>query len=120
MLNFVLPFFLFFQTSQADAPAFAWTTPTTHDFGDLTWNVPATYDFKYKNTGDEPLVIDNVRSVCGCTATEWTETPVAPGKEGFVQVVFDARKQGYFNKKVTVYFSHQKKGEKLFLEGFVE
>ncbi len=108
------------QFATSDSPAFEWLTPTTHDFGDLTWNVPATYDFKFKNIGDEPLLIDNVRSVCSCTATEWTETPVPPGKEGYIRIVYDARKQGYFNKKVTVFFNHQKKGEKLFLEGFVE
>ena len=120
MLTILLPFFLFLQTGFNDGPAFTWVTPTTHDYGDLTFNVPAQHDFKYKNTGDQPILIDNVRSVCSCTATEWTETPVLPGKEGFIRVVYDARKLGYFQKKVTVFFNHQKKGEKLYLEGFVE
>lgn len=120
MLTLVLPFLLFFQTSFSDGPSFNWVTPTSFDFGDLTLNVPSTHDFKFKNTGDVPLLIDNVRSVCSCTATEWTETPVPPGKEGFIRVVYDSRKLGYFHRKVTVFFHHQKKGEKLFLEGFVE
>lgn len=120
MLSLFLSLFLAFQNPVLGSPAFEWLTPTTHDFGDLQLLVPATHDFKFKNTGDAPLLIDNVRSVCGCTATEWSEVPIAPGKGGFVRVVFDARKAGYFNKKVTVFFSHQKKGEKLFLEGFVE
>ena len=120
MLTFLLPFAFFFQTQIGLESAFEWVSPTTHDFGDLKLNVPSTHDFNFKNTGDAPLIIDNVRSICGCTATEWTETPILPGKEGYVKVVFDARKAGYFYKKVTVYFNHQKKGEKLYLEGFVE
>lgn len=120
MLNLLLPFLFLFQTQVDPEPPFTWLTPTTHDFGTLSHNVPAPVEFKFKNTSDAPIVIDNVRSVCGCTASEWTETPVLPGKEGFVKVVFDARKVGYFYKKVTVYFDAQRKGEKLFVEGFVE
>jgi hypothetical protein len=120
MLNFVLSFFLVVQSLVGAAPAFVWVSPTTHDFGDLKLNVPSAHEFFFKNTGDAPLLIDNVRSICGCTATEWSETPVQPGKEGYIKVVFDARKAGYFYKKVTVFFNHQRKGEKLYLEGFVE
>lgn len=120
MFCFLLPFAFLFQPQIQAAPAFEWLTETTFDYGDLKLNVPATHIFTYKNTGDAPLLIDNVRSICGCTATEWTETPVEPGKEGFIKVVYDARKAGYFYKKVTVFFNHQKKGEKLYLQGFVE
>jgi hypothetical protein len=120
MLTLLLPFFLFLQSNAQEGPAFAWVTPTSFDFGDLTLNVSSIHDFKFKNTGDAPLMIDNVRSVCSCTATEWTETPVLPGKEGYIRVEYDSKKLGYFHKKVMVFFHHQKKGEKLFLEGFVE
>ncbi len=120
MLTILYPFLFLFQSLISTAPNFVWVSATSHDFGDLKLNVPSPHEFVFKNTGDAPLLVDNVRSVCGCTATEWTETPILPGEEGFVKVVFDARKQGYFYKKVTVYFNHQKKGEKLYVEGFVE
>lgn len=108
------------QTTVTVGPAHVWLSPTTHDFGALKHGVPSTYDFKFKNTGDTPIQIENVRFVCSCTATEWTETPVLPGKEGFVRIEYDARKLGYFSKKITVFFTHLRKGEKLFVEGFVE
>ncbi|MCF8243679.1 MAG: DUF1573 domain-containing protein [Saprospiraceae bacterium] len=120
MLNFLFPLVFLFQTQIVTEPTFEWVTPTTHDFGDLELSVPAPHEFKFKNTGDAPLIIDNVRSICGCTATEWTETPVLPNEEGIIKVEFDARKAGYFYKKVTVYFNGQKKGEKLYVEGFVD
>lgn len=120
MLNLILPFLFLFQGNLTEGSNAEWLTVTTHDFGTLKLKVPATVNFRFKNIGDSPLIIDNVRSICGCTATEWTETPVLPGKEGFIQVEFDARKEGYFYKKVTVFFNGQRKGEKLYVEGFVE
>jgi hypothetical protein len=120
MNHLLITIFFFAKMGLYDSPEAVWVTPTTHDFGTLKHRTAATVDFKFKNSGDAPLLIDNVRSLCGCTATDWTETPVPPGKEGFIHVEFDARKQGYFYKKVTVFFNGQRKGQKLYLEGFVE
>jgi hypothetical protein len=97
-----------------------WLTPTVHEFGDIAFGKTATTVFKFKNTGNEAFVIDNVRTSCDCTASEWEETPIEPGKEGKIKVEFDAKKTGYFKKKLTVYFSGLRQGEKLYVEGFVE
>ncbi len=115
VLSFLLPL-----SSLDEAPAHVWTTPTTYDFGDLQHGKPVSHEFKFKNVSDAPIVIENVRFTCSCTSTEWTETPILPGKEGVVKVGFDARKKGYFIKKITVFFTHQRKAEKLHIEGFVE
>jgi Protein of unknown function (DUF1573) len=120
MITLALSFLFLLQTPAIVGPSHVWLSPTTYNFGDLEQGVPAHYDFKFKNTGDVPIQIENVRFVCSCTATEWTETPVMPGKEGFVKIEYDARKLGYFSKKITVFFTHLRKGEKLFVEGFVE
>ncbi|MCC6723500.1 MAG: DUF1573 domain-containing protein [Saprospiraceae bacterium] len=120
MLALALNLLLVLQSPFILAPAFEWTTPVEHDFGDIPQGKPVNYLFKFKNTGDAPLQIENVRFTCSCTATEWTENPVLPGKEGSVNVTFDARKLGYFSKKITVFFMHQRKAEKLHIEGFVE
>ncbi len=120
-MSVIIPsLFLVIHSFIAVGPSHVWLSPTTHDFGDLEQGVPAYFDFKFKNTGDVPIQIENVRFVCSCTATEWTETPVLPGKDGFVKIEYDARKLGYFSKKITVFFTHLRKGEKLFVEGFVE
>ena len=42
-----------------------------HDFGTIEEaNGKVTYDFVFVNTGNEPLVISNVCTSCGCTAPE--------------------------------------------------
>ena len=78
-----------------------------------------TYIFEFKNTSNAPLIIDNVRTDCGCTASDWEETPVEAGAQGRITIHFDASKTGYFKKKITVWIKGMKKAEKLSIEGEV-
>lgn len=97
-----------------------WLTPATHDFGDLIQDQPATHEFRYRNNTGSAVVIDNVRTSCGCTTSDWEARPVEPDSIGVLKVEFDAYNKGYFRKYVKVYFSGRKKASKLWLEGFVE
>lgn len=74
-----------------------------HDFGQITEGEVVTHTFSFKNTGDNPLKIENVKPSCGCTTPDWTKEEVAPGGEGFVKVEFDSKgKSGQTTKTVTV------------------
>lgn len=76
----------------------------SHDFGDISQGDKVEYTFKFKNTGTEPLIISSVQTTCGCTATNWTKEPVAPGKTGEVAATFNsAGKMGQQNKVISVY-----------------
>ncbi len=77
---------------------------TEHDFGSFKEDDGAqTTTFKFKNEGDVPLVLNNVRASCGCTTPKWTREPVAPGNSGEIQVSYNPRNRpGAFNKTVTV------------------
>ena len=97
-----------------------WLGETTVDLGDLLRDAPATHIFRYRNLTDAPLLIENVRAGCGCTATDWAETPVAPGEVGTIVVTYDAGATGYFRKYVRVFFHDHRGAHKLWLEGFVE
>ncbi len=94
-----------------------WLTPMTHDFGEITHNKYARHTFKFRNISTQPIVIDNVRPACGCTAPDWPQTPIEPDSIGVINIRYDADNKGEFRKKITVYFSGQKKGDKLFVEG---
>ena len=96
-----------------------WLSPTTHDFGEILHKSEITHSFQFKNTSDEPFVIDNVRTSCGCTAADWIETPILPDSTATIEVVYDAHDLGYFRKYVKVFLSGQRKAEKLYLEGEV-
>ncbi len=75
----------------------------THDFGNIAEGTMAAHEFKFKNTGNQPLVIANVQASCGCTTPDWTKTPIMPGKTGMVKAVYNsAGRPGVFAKTVTV------------------
>lgn len=77
---------------------------TTHDFGSINeTDGTVSYKFEVTNTGKADLLITNVHGSCGCTISEWTKSPIAKGKKGFVTVTFNpANRSGVFNKTITV------------------
>ena len=91
----------------------------THDFGKVAQGVPASYEFKFKNTGNQPVVISNVQASCGCTTPEWTNTPVLPGKSGFIKASYNAAAMGAFNKSITVTSNATNGTQVLYIKGTV-
>ncbi|WP_084523952.1 DUF1573 domain-containing protein [Adhaeribacter aquaticus] len=91
----------------------------THDFGNIAQGVPATYEFKFKNVGNQPVIISNVQASCGCTTPEWTKTPILPGKTGSVKAQYNAASMGAFNKSVTVTSNASNSSLVLFIKGTV-
>ncbi len=76
---------------------------TSHDFGNIQQGVVVEYTFKFKNTGNAPFVISNVRTTCGCTATKWPREPIAIGQNAEITAQFNsAGKSGAQNKVITV------------------
>ena len=119
LLLFSLLSLLISPLSPPESPV-EWLGETTVDLGDIPHGKDHPYVFSFRNVSDAPLVIDNVRVGCGCTATEWRDVPVAPGAIGSINVSYDAMNNGFFRKYVKVYFHGHRGGHKLWLEGFVE
>ncbi|WP_286491945.1 DUF1573 domain-containing protein [Empedobacter brevis] len=42
--------------------------------------------FKFKNTGNQPLIIKNVKSTCGCLVPSQPTEPILPGKRSKIVV----------------------------------
>ncbi|MDA0196512.1 MAG: DUF1573 domain-containing protein [Bacteroidetes bacterium] len=77
---------------------------TTHDFGEvLEADGPITNKFEFTNTGNAPLIINNVKASCGCTTPAWTKEPVMPGQKGFIQAQYNPiNRPGSFRKSLTI------------------
>jgi hypothetical protein len=97
-----------------------WLDPTTADLYALPHGETASVEFRYLNAGSEPLLIDNIRTSCGCTAAAWSREPLPPDSTGLIRIEYDARERGYFRKKIKVYFRGQRQAERLYIEGEVE
>lgn len=61
-----------------------------YDFGNISEGQIIEHEFSFVNSGQAPLVISNITASCGCTTPDWTKTPIKPGEEGFVKVVFNS------------------------------
>ena len=96
-----------------------WLSPLEHDFGDIKHNEPVVHLFEFVNISEEALTIDNVRTSCGCTASDWEDAPTAIADTSAVSITYDAFKTGYFRKKIKVYFHGQRSAEILYIEGYV-
>ncbi len=94
------------QTATADTPqngAKIAFSESSFDFGDITQGDRVTHTFAYENTGNEPLILSDVKTTCGCTATNWDREPLAPGETAEITVNFNSRgKMGMQNKVVTI------------------
>ena len=77
----------------------------TFDFGKIKQNVPATATFVVTNIGSEALLIDQANPTCGCTISEYTKTPIAPGKTGTIKATYNAAALGHIDKTLTVKFA---------------
>ncbi len=97
---------------------FTWEK-TTHDFAKIDQGKPVTIDFIFTNAGTVPLVISGVRGSCGCTVTDYTKEPIAPGKKGSVKATFNAAALGAFNKSIRVTANVEGGAETLYIKGEV-
>lgn len=76
---------------------------SSYDFGKIDEGKKVEHIFKFKNTGENPLVLQDARASCGCTVPEYTKDTIAPGQTGELKVIYDsANKEGQINKTVTV------------------
>ena len=72
------------------------------DVGEIPQGTPKSINFEFKNTGTTTVIITNVKAACGCTATEYTKTPVKAGGTAIVTAVYNAAAKGAFSKTVSV------------------
>lgn len=73
------------------------------DFGEIKQGEEVQHTFKFTNNGSQPLLITNVRTTCGCTATDYPKAPVQPGETASITAKFNsAGKRGPQNKVITI------------------
>ncbi len=75
----------------------------TIDYGQIAKGSDGLRVFEFTNTGNEPLIISDVKSSCGCTVPEKPKDAIAPGKTGEIKVKYDTKRVGPIRKTVTVY-----------------
>lgn len=57
--------------------------------------------FEFTNTGNEPLLIRDAKSSCGCTVPSFPKEPIAPGASSTIEVQYNMN-PGPISKTITV------------------
>lgn len=92
-----------------------------HDFGEIEAKTSVETTFNYKNTGDAPLVITDIKSSCGCTVPQdWSRLPLAPGESGKFSVKFNGSGSNKITKTITVTANTEKGSEVVKITAFVK
>jgi len=79
------------------------------NFGTIKQGDIVTHEFKFKNTGKEPLIINEAHGSCGCTVPEYPKEPIKPNGSGIIKVTFNsAGKMGAQDKTVTLTYDTDK------------
>ena len=108
MKKLLLAIVLFSSTSlfaQKKADDLAKINVETYDLGKVKQNVPATATFVVTNVGKDDLLIDQANPTCGCTISDYTKAPIAPGKTGTIKATYNAANLGHIDKTLTVKFA---------------
>jgi len=92
----------------------------THNFGDIPEGPIARHEFKFKNTGNAPLILSGVNASCGCTTPTWTKEPIKPGETGVIVAEYDSRNRpGAFNKSISIWSNAENGNKVLYIKGSV-
>lgn len=92
----------------------------SHDFGEIPQGKPVSVEFVFTNAGDAPLLIADVATSCGCTASDYSKEPIAPGASSKIKVTYNAANMGAFTKTITVNFSDAEAKKVLMIKGTVK
>lgn len=94
---------------------------TAYDFGTVKEGAIVDHVFKFKNSGDAPVILSQVSASCGCTTPDYTKEPVLPGNEGEIKVSFNSQGQvGQQQKIVTISSNASNKVTTVQIKGTVE
>jgi hypothetical protein len=100
---FLLTSIVLLSWARQDGARLEWEE-SAYDFGDIHQGEKVEHTFRFSNSGNEPLIITNVTTQCGCTTPKgWPRDPVMPGERGEITIAFNsAAKIGRQNKVATV------------------
>ncbi len=102
LITILLVSFVGFNTMAQDKVAKIEFEDTTIDYGTIEKGADGVRVFKFKNTGNAPLIVSDVKSSCGCTIPKKPKDPIMPGESGEIEVKYDTKRVAPIRKTVTV------------------
>lgn len=77
-------------------------------------------NYTFKNESTQPMAIARIASSCGCAIPSFDKRPVPAGQQGHITLSFNpVGIEGFFKKRISVYFSGTQQPIHLYLSGKV-
>lgn len=109
------------QTLPGDSNAIIVFQNTTHKFGDLPVNSEVETIFKFTNSGEKPLFIEDVQTDCDCIEAHYSFDPVPPGESAEIRVFFNTTgRKGLQFHGLVVTTNGKTPEHKLFIRGLMK
>ena len=90
-----------------------------YDFDTIQKGSSARCEFTFTNTGNEPLILEKVKTSCECTIAKWSKKPIMPGKSGVLKIIYSTRTIGYFFRTIAVISNAKTNPVELLIKGTV-
>ena len=87
------------MTDTAHFTTIEWLDSLSRNYGTIAEGDKLNVAFRFRNTGNTPLVIGEVKPSCGCTIAEQPQKPIAPGEEGQIRATFNSQGRSGMNHK---------------------
>ena len=118
MKTSILFFAVLFISISFNAQEFKFDEETI-DYGKIEKASNGERTFVFTNTGDQPLIIQKIKSSCGCTVPKKPSGPVMPGEKGEIKVSYDTKRVGGFSKSITITSNAKNALKVIKIKGFV-
>src|SRR5258705_4452456 len=82
------------RNDSANFTTIQWLDPVDKELGKLKKDSTIEITYRFKNTGDKNLIIENVTAQCGCTIPEKPEQAFGPGDECAIKAKFNGSGHG--------------------------
>ena len=92
-------------SDSANLTSVQWIDSTFQNIGKVTEGQVIEVTYRFKNTGEKPLIVSNVRAGCGCTVADKPEEPIAPGQESRITAKFNSKGQSVGEHQKDVYMT---------------
>lgn len=89
------------EKSNQDVGVFEFETEEI-DYGTINQNDDGLRTFKFKNIGNAPIVITDIKTSCGCTTPTIPNKLILPGETAEIDIKYATSRIGAFSKTITV------------------
>lgn len=91
------------------------------DFGKIKQGDVVNHEFTFVNNGSEPVIIERIKTACGCTVGDYKKEPILPGESSIITAKFNSKgKSGKQRKTLSVFTNISEEPLALFISGEIE